>query len=87
MKPHGGEDEEELNEDGAEGEDAADQHAEDGLHVPCLGGDLAGDLVRADLKGFANTQTLASISQSFPKSSPWRRDYGCSKVYELWFDI
>mmetsp|Transcript_17633 Transcript_17633/g.57055 ORF Transcript_17633/g.57055 Transcript_17633/m.57055 type:complete len:221 (-) Transcript_17633:1033-1695(-) len=47
VQPHRGQDEEELNEHSAEGEDAADHDGEDRLHVPRLLGHLAGDLVGA----------------------------------------
>ena len=47
LQPDGGHDEEELDEDGAEGEDAAHQHVERAAHVPRLLGDLPRDLVGA----------------------------------------
>ena len=42
------EDEKELDEDGAKGQDAGKQHAGRGVHVPQLCRHLAGNLVRGD---------------------------------------
>lgn len=47
-RPQGIEDEEELNEDAAEGENSAHDDSGDGLRVDGLVGDLAGDLVGTD---------------------------------------
>ena len=50
LEPHRRHDEEELDEDGPKGEDAAHEDVERPPHVPRLHGDLARDLVGAHLR-------------------------------------
>ena len=50
MQPYGGEDVKDLDKHGAEGEDPADEHVYGAVDKPGRLGDLAGDLVRADLQ-------------------------------------
>ena len=47
VQPHGGENEEELNEDGSKRQNASNEDAEHRVHVPRLLGDLPGDFVGA----------------------------------------
>lgn len=47
LQPHGGEDEEQLDEDSTKGQHAANKARKHGVHVPGLLRDLAGDLVGA----------------------------------------
>mmetsp|Transcript_27966 Transcript_27966/g.65311 ORF Transcript_27966/g.65311 Transcript_27966/m.65311 type:complete len:466 (-) Transcript_27966:756-2153(-) len=70
VQPDGREDEEELYEDGAEGQHASHRHREGGLHVPHLLGHLARDLIDAH----GHLERLASVAEVGAEEDERHRD-------------
>lgn len=67
MKPHGGEDEEKLNEHSSKGEDAANENWKNRLHVPRLWWYLAWNLIRSHLARVNTNWWNTSARPEHPK--------------------